>query len=112
MKIKYIIYAAISILLIYLIYNRITKNKELKGDAGATKGGASNALKVNGVVLKTVDFANTISVSGTIEANEMIQIRSEISGLVRSINFKEGSNVSKGNLLLKIDDRELQAQLA
>ncbi|HET8828955.1 MAG TPA: efflux RND transporter periplasmic adaptor subunit, partial [Pelobium sp.] len=47
---------------------------------------------------------------GSIEANEQVEIRSEISGLIKSINFKEGTLVNKGALLLKIDDSELQAQ--
>ncbi|TKB96322.1 efflux RND transporter periplasmic adaptor subunit [Pedobacter cryophilus] len=112
MKTKYIIYAAIALLLGYLIYNRLAKGKESasKGMA-AGKGGPVPAMNVNGVIVTTQDFSNAVSVSGTLEANEQVQIRSEISGLVRSINFSEGSTVSKGSLLLKIDDRELQAQL-
>jgi membrane fusion protein, multidrug efflux system len=112
MKTKYIIYAAIALLLGYLIYNRLAKGKESasKGMA-AGKGGPAPAMNVNGVVVTTQDFSNAVSVSGTLEANEQVQVRSEISGLVRSINFSEGSKVSKGSLLLKIDDRELQAQL-
>lgn len=112
MKIKYIIYAAIALLLGYLIYNRLAKGKESAGKGmAAGKGGPAPSMNVNGVVVTTKDFSNAVSVSGTLEANEQVQIRSEISGLVRSINFSEGSSVSEGSLLLKIDDRELQAQL-
>jgi membrane fusion protein (multidrug efflux system) len=39
-------------------------------------------------------------------------VRSEVSGLVRQIYFTEGSNVSAGDLLVKIDDKELVAQLS
>ncbi|MDA9555223.1 efflux RND transporter periplasmic adaptor subunit [Pelobium sp.] len=113
MKTKYIIYAAIVVLLGYLIYHRISKSKESVGQKGgmADKSGPAPAINVDGIIVKTTDFSNSVSVSGSIEANEQIQLRSEISGLVKSINFKEGSTVSKGSLLLKIDDRELQAQL-
>lgn len=114
MKTRYIIYAAIVVLLGYLIYNRIAKGKEGGAETrgmAAGKGGPAPAMNVNGVVVSTQDFSNAVSVSGTLEANEQVQIRSEISGLVRSINFNEGSTISKGSLLLKIDDRELQAQL-
>ncbi|RZL05273.1 MAG: efflux RND transporter periplasmic adaptor subunit, partial [Pedobacter sp.] len=34
-----------------------------------------------------------------------------VAGLVTGIYFKEGSNVSKGSLLVKINDRDIQAQL-
>src|SRR5690606_22869910 len=57
-------------------------------------------------------FANLLSVTGSIEPNEQVEIRGEISGRVRSISFKEGSKVSKGQVLLKVDDSELRAQLA
>jgi membrane fusion protein (multidrug efflux system) len=113
MKLKYIIYLLIALLLGYLIYYRINKNSALKGvkGKGAGKANGDQATTVNGIIVKTVNFSNDIAVSGSIDANEQVQIRSEVSGLVRSINFSEGSNVNKGSLLIKIDDRELQAQL-
>ncbi len=113
MKIKYIVYALIVLLLGYLIYNRITKSGKEAG-AAATKGtggGAGAPINVNGYVVAPTNYANAITSSGSIEANEQVEIRSEVSGVVRSINFNEGSLVSKGQLLCKIDDRELKAQL-
>jgi membrane fusion protein (multidrug efflux system) len=52
-----------------------------------------------------------LSVSGSIEANEQVEIRSEVSGIVEGIYFKEGNMVSKGQVLFKVNDTELQAQL-
>lgn len=83
-----------------------------RGGRGAAGGRGAGALSVNAVVVKAGNFENSISVSGSLEANEQVQIRSEGSGLVRAIYFREGTNVGKGQLLLKIDDSELQAQLA
>jgi len=40
-----------------------------------------------------------------------VELRSEVPGRITAINFDEGSRVEKGALLMKIDDRELQAQL-
>jgi membrane fusion protein (multidrug efflux system) len=48
---------------------------------------------------------------GTILPNEEVEIRSEISGKIEKIYFKEGSKAGKGEALLKINDAELQAQL-
>jgi len=62
--------------------------------------------------LKPSKFEDNISISGTLEANEQIDIRSEVSGIVESINFKEGSQVSEGQILFKVNDIELQAQLS
>lgn len=114
MKIKHIIYLAIALLLGYLIFNRITKSSDARtGEAknAKDKPAKTTPIFVNGIVIETQNFSNSVTVSGTLEANEQVQISSEIPGLVLSINFAEGSFVSKGALLLKIDDRELQAQL-
>jgi membrane fusion protein (multidrug efflux system) len=64
------------------------------------------------MVLHTQVFNDNISLSGTLEANEQIDLRSEVSGVVESINFQEGSKVEQGQVLFKVNDIELQAQLS
>ena len=111
MKVKYIIYILLVLLLGYLIYNRISSNKKVANRSGGfAKGASVKPTGVNGVIVTTEDFSNAVSVSGTIEANEQVEIRSETSGLIKSINFQEGTSVSTGSLPFKIDDSELQAQ--
>ncbi len=77
-----------------------------------TAGAAGVAMEVNAIVVEPGEFANVITLSGSVEANEQVQIRSEVSGIVRNLAFQEGSNVQRGQLLLRIDDTELQAQLS
>lgn len=113
MKTKYIVYFFIALLLGAMVYYRLNKNKATQSQAGGRgPAGAAAPMKVNGIITKTEDFSNSLSVAGSIEANEQVDIRSEISGLVTGIFFNEGSSVSKGKLLIKINDLELQAQLA
>jgi membrane fusion protein (multidrug efflux system) len=112
MKLKYILYALIILGIGALIYYRIIKNKELNG-ASKSKGMMPNkSINVNGIILKAQEFSNIISVSGSIDANEQVQIRSQVVGIITQIYFKEGSLVKKGQALVKIDDSELQAQLS
>jgi membrane fusion protein (multidrug efflux system) len=119
MKLKYIIYTLIVVGVAYLIYYRIDANKKIAEDGAAMGGkggkgkggGAAKGLQVEGIVVKASDFTNDLEVTGTLEANESVELRSEVSGLITSINFKEGTNVSKGSLLIKINDRDIQAQL-
>jgi membrane fusion protein, multidrug efflux system len=80
--------------------------------AGAGAGGKGAPTAVQIAVLKSEKLADKISSVGTILPNERIDVRTEISGRVREIRFKEGARVKKGDLLVKIDDRELAAQLA
>ncbi|MGB4773798.1 MAG: hypothetical protein WBP45_01380 [Daejeonella sp.] len=107
MKTKYLVYIILTLLLGSLVAYRITKNKNSAKSSGGPGGGAAGKggtgkdsamppINVTGVVLKTESFANSLSVSGSVEADEQVQIRSEIPGLVTGIFFKEGSNVSKG----------------
>ncbi len=109
MKIKYIVYALLIAGLVGLISYRIMGNSE---NAEAAKPGAKQPPTVVGMVLQPQEFANSLSLSGSLEANEQIELRSEISGVVEEINFKEGSKVSKGQILLRVNDLEMRAQLA
>ncbi len=58
------------------------------------------------------DLVESVNLVGSLAPNESTQIRSEIAGKVQAIFFNEGEAVTKGQVLLKIDDAELQAQLA
>jgi membrane fusion protein (multidrug efflux system) len=53
-----------------------------------------------------------ITATGTLLADESVELVSELPGKVVTIGFEEGSRVSKGDVLIKIDDTELRAQLA
>jgi membrane fusion protein, multidrug efflux system len=61
------------------------------------------------VSLSSKDFA--YNYSGSLLANEAIDIRPEISGKITNIYFKEGAKVKKGDILVKMFDADLQAQL-
>lgn len=43
--------------------------------------------------------------------DEEVDLSFETSGKIIEINFEEGSQVKKGQLLAKVNDRPLQAQL-
>lgn len=111
MKIKHIVYSLIIIGFVAFITFRIISNNS-KNEDSKGKNGKSKVMTVSGIVVNTQTFDNNLSLSGSIEANEQVEIRSEISGIVEGIFFKEGSNVSKGQLLFKVNDVELRAQLA
>lgn len=107
MKIKHIIYALIILGLGTLILYRISENSEQNNPSEQKKSAAT----VYGKVLQPQEFADNLSLSGTLEANEQIEVRSEVSGVVEQINFEEGSMVTKGQALIKVNDIELRAQL-
>ncbi|MBA6152898.1 efflux RND transporter periplasmic adaptor subunit [Gelidibacter maritimus] len=110
MKKRYIILTIIICGLIALIAYRISANSKASSPKKAQA--TANIMGVEGQVLKAEKFAENLTLSGTLEANEEIEIRSEISGIVESINFQEGKKVSKGQVLFKVNDIELRAQLS
>jgi membrane fusion protein, multidrug efflux system len=110
MKIKRIIgwLTIIAIIAILVLYKIFTTS----GDASTSrKSGAAGAVNVKAVIVKTDKFEHSLTVVGSMAANEYVELKSEISGKITSINFKEGSNVAAGALLVKINDSELMAQL-
>ena len=109
MKVKYIVYTLLILGVGALIYYRISENKSKKGEGPGD--GKKPPMAVNAIVVAPEEFANTLSLSGSIEANEQVELRSEVSGIAQKIYFEEGARVSKGQVLVKIDDVELRAQL-
>jgi membrane fusion protein (multidrug efflux system) len=110
MKIKTLVYSLLLIGLVGLIGYRITKNSDAKGPKDKEK--EKQPITVSGTVVHLQTFDNNLALSGSIEANEQVEIRSEVSGIVKNIYFQEGSNVTKGQVLFKVNDIELKAQLA
>ncbi len=104
----------IGILAVVAVAYFYPRSSEISGPGGnspaASQGGPGQALPVNVITLKKETLNNQLSVTGTILPNESVSLRSEISGLVTKINFKEGQYVTKGTPLVYLNDEELQAQ--
>ncbi len=82
-------------------------SKQTKPDAN--KG--MNAPQIaNYIVLKDTTLKEVIQITGTIQAEESVDLRAEMSGKVVKVVFKEGTFVNQGDLLVKINDEELRAQ--
>jgi membrane fusion protein, multidrug efflux system len=67
-------------------------------------------VSVDAVIVKSQVLISDIEVPGSLLANESTEIRPEVSGKLVQLNVKEGSFVSKGALLAKLYDGDLQAQ--
>ena len=97
------------------IYSQLPKtNEELVAAdqmARASKGGKRSTLNVNAVVVKPQTISDEIFINGSLLPDEEVDLSFETSGKIVEINFKEGSFVKKGDLLAKVNDLHLQAQL-
>jgi membrane fusion protein (multidrug efflux system) len=101
-------------LLILIVILVIFLPKLISGDDNQTiqnPGRASMEFPVSAHIVTYEKLSNNVYTTGSILANEEVEIRSEVSGKIVKILFNEGGYVKKGDLLVKINDADLQAQL-
>jgi len=83
----------------------------LAGCAGQKAGGGfqmpPSPVEVAEVGAQTV--RDRFQALGSLEADEIIQVVSELNALVVSLPFTEGSAVAEGALIAQLDDREIRA---
>lgn len=58
------------------------------------------------------EVAQTYSVEGVVEATRQSTVSAQISGRVKEVNFDIGDKVKKGQVILRIDEREADQALA
>lgn len=71
----------------------------------------SRVQPVEVMPIRTMRLEERVNLVGSIAANESAALRSEISGTLTEILFEEGQAVNKGDVLARIDTRELEARL-
>ncbi|MCC2668037.1 MAG: family efflux transporter, subunit [Armatimonadetes bacterium] len=58
------------------------------------------------------DMRQVLEVSGSLRTDDDVQIGSRLAGKVVSVTVKEGDRVTRGQVLVRLDERELRAQIA
>lgn len=78
---------------------------------GPMRGPVREALLVSGFMIQPQELSDLYKSTGTLRPDEDVELAFETSGKIVGINFTEGTRVKKGDLLAKINDKPLQAQL-
>lgn len=99
------------LLIAVLVFIKIKFLTSEDKSAGQSQQAKLQIAIVTAYIAREEKLNNKILVSGTVLANEEVMLVPETSGKITSINFKEGSKVAKGELLVKINDADLQAQI-
>jgi membrane fusion protein, multidrug efflux system len=68
-------------------------------------------LNATGYLIVSTHLSELVNPTGTLRPDEEVDLSFETSGKIVGINFTEGTKVKKGDLLAKINDKPLQAQL-
>jgi multidrug efflux system membrane fusion protein len=71
--------------------------------SGATKQGGSALVTTGSVVQKSMPV--DIRVTGNVEEYTAIRVKAQVGGQLTKVNFEEGQDVKKGDLLFQIDPR-------
>lgn len=77
---------------------------------GAATAHANEPLAVAQAQYREVE--QTYSVEGLVEATRQSTVSAQISGRIKEINFDVGDHVNKGQVILRIDERETAQALA
>ena len=97
------------------IYSQLPKKNDELVAADKVMGGnqkkGKQILNVNAKVIKPQLLTDEFTTTGVLLPDEEVDLSFETSGKIVEINFEEGTSVKKGQLLAKVNDRQLQAQL-
>ncbi len=69
-------------------------------------------VPVRVVLAEQQDVPQELQVVGHVQSLHQVVVRPQIEGMLTEVRFTEGQRVSKGQVLARLDDRSLRAQLA
>ncbi|MBK7469453.1 MAG: efflux RND transporter periplasmic adaptor subunit [Betaproteobacteria bacterium] len=75
-----------------------------KGGPGGTAGAPAQAIAVEATKVAVMPMPQTITAVGSVRSDESVTLRPEVTGRIAEIRFREGQHVTKGTLLVKMDD--------
>jgi len=112
-RIKWLITAAVLLVAAGAgCYNLLRTPAAEEGAGGAGPAAKGGVLHVNALVIRPQHLTDDIFTTSTLLPDEEVDLSFETSGKIVSIDFEEGTPVKKGQLLAKVNDKPLQAQLS
>ncbi len=75
------------------------------------KSNKDKATVVDVIIAQKNLVSDFVEVNGTVVANEFVELKPEVNGLLTYVNIPEGQVVKKGTVIAKINNADLLAQL-
>lgn len=100
-----------------LLVNLFGKEKKSQQGPNPGQGGRGSfaagrqMLNVSGFLIEPASMSDLYRSTGQLRPDEEVDLSFETSGKIVGINFTEGTRVKEGDLLAKMNDKPLQAQL-
>ncbi|MDR3285566.1 MAG: efflux RND transporter periplasmic adaptor subunit [Holosporales bacterium] len=120
LKSKYLKYGIISIVILlgFFAFSRIIRpillslaHYIIKLEKTGNDDYQAREISVEIEEVKSISMPKYINTIGELKANQSVVLHSEINGRIKEIVFKEGTTVSKNDILIKFDDEQAQAEL-
>jgi membrane fusion protein (multidrug efflux system) len=108
---KMVIWSCVILLLLIIIVLPKIKQFRKQSSGKQPKGISQQAAPVRVMVVTPGNLQELLKTTGTLLADEEVELTFEGQGKIETIHFKEGTHVSKGQILAKLNDEDLQAQL-
>ena len=70
-----------------------------------------DALAVRIAKVTARELVETVSAPGELDTEVKVDVSAEVSARILEIPFREGATVRQGEVIVKLDDRDLQASL-
>lgn len=109
-----IILAVIAVVAVggYWLAHRTTVPTNFRFGRGAPSGKfAGMAMPVGVATVRIGDIGIDLDALGTATPLRTVAVRSQVNGLLQSVNFKEGQEVKQGDVLAQVDPRPFEASL-
>lgn len=87
----------------------VASDRESRPEPAEPQG--EETVRARTVVVEPSAMEETVWTTGELRADEAVELRSEEDGRVVSLHFREGQHVQAGELLVKINDEDLRADL-
>ncbi len=110
---KWGIFALIVFVIIFFIWQHFhaTSSTAQAGGGGKKGGGGNQTMPVQAKTLVAGDLNVYVDALGSVVPLNSVAVHSMVNGQLMSVNFKEGQNVKKGDVLFQIDPRPYQVVL-
>lgn len=98
--------------LTFWMFTTLSKNKEIIEEKAQIKDEVITNIPVRVAQVQNLAVDNSLNLTGTFEARRELSIIAEAQGRITQLNIEEGQLISKGQIVAKIDDTNIQAQLS
>lgn len=115
---KAVLSVSVLLLILVLVFYPKLKTLFVSKPAGSAAGATTtatakpgSATSVQVIVVQPRLLSDVVKVTGSVRANEEVELHSEASGKIVQLALREGDYVRQGTVLIRTNDDDLQAQL-